>query len=89
MYNVPVNRDFRYIQNNHKTDHSLKTDQFVRLFPFFLLFDYFQNLFYSFYGPQVINIFIYVVKLMHQSHVVNVSAWSMPWYGQCTDVGDV
>ena len=29
---LPVNCDFHHKQSNHKTDHSLKTDQFVRLF---------------------------------------------------------
>ena len=27
---LPVNRDFRRKQSNHKADHSMKTDQFVR-----------------------------------------------------------
>ena len=53
---------------------------FIGAFP---LFDYFFTYFVLFFRTQVIIIFIYVVKLMHQQQ------WSMFWQGQCFGVVNV
>ena len=55
---------------------------FIGAFSLFFLFDY-ALLILSFFGSQVIIIFIYVIKLMHQPQ------WSMFWHGQYFGVVNV